>query len=316
MKFFLIILICSILIGCSGESSSLTLIMKEPTLEPTLQPEIEVIQSNNFTVSISSSFLPLENFCLPEDVTNYEECKFAVSTGTSNFEHQIQIVSSDDGYPVRLGNKSIRFEVRPGECAGNSDENAVAYENQPDNDCLRKNGKSERAELFWDERWGDDEYWYSWSIFVPEDFNLLEPSSLKMFQFHSTFKNSDGVPRYPQKFHFEAKDGAYTAVNNIWKRESIAIEKNKFIGKWNDMIVNVNWSHENDGFYKVWSNGELKYDFKGPTLWQKGDESYMKFGVYRNWLERLWALGKDGGITVVYYDEIRIGKNRNEVEIK
>ena len=82
------------------------------------------------------------------------------------------------------------------------------------------------------------------------------------------------------------------------------------------MIVNVNWSHENDGFYKVWSNRELKYDFKGPTLWQKGDESYMKFGVYRNWLERIWALGKDGGITVVYYDEIRIGKNRNEVEIR
>ena len=39
----------------------------------------------------------------------------------------------------------------------------------------------------------------------------------------------------------------------------------------------------------------------------------FKFGIYRNWLEHTWETGSDGGTTVVYFDEIRIGKTKDEV---
>ena len=39
----------------------------------------------------------------------------------------------------------------------------------------------------------------------------------------------------------------------------------------------------------------------------------MKFGIYRNYMENTWAAGSDGGTTIVYFDEIRIGKSKDEV---
>ena len=32
------------------------------------------------------------------------------------------------------------------------------------------------------------------------------------------------------------------------------------IGKWTDILINVNWSKKEDGFFKLWINDELKYD--------------------------------------------------------
>ena len=105
--------------------------------------------------SLTKNFDQNEPFCLPDDISSGLGCKWSISEGTLGTEHQIQIVSSDEGHPVRDGKLSIRFEVRPGECAG-SDENPdkVGWENQPANDCTRTNGKSERAELSGRQSWG------------------------------------------------------------------------------------------------------------------------------------------------------------------
>ena len=66
------------------------------------------------------------------------------------------------------------------------------------------------------------------------------------------------------------------------------------------------------GFYKVWVNNELKYEFSGPTT--KGNESYFKFGIYHTWINR-WDENKRGPFPtqVVYYDEVRVGKSREAV---
>ena len=93
----------------------------------------------------------------------------------------------------------------------------------------------------------------------------------------------------------------------------VAITKAEMIGRWNDVLMNFKWSHKENGFFKVWANGILKYEYYGPTLWEAGDKAYIKFGIYRNWLEYIWATGSDGGTTIIYFDEIRIGKTEDEV---
>ena len=275
--------------------------------------------------SLTKNFDQNEPFCLPDDISSGLGCKWSISEGTLGTEHQIQIVSSDEGHPVRDGKLSIRFEVRPGECAG-SDENPdkVGWENQPANDCTRTNGKSERAELSGRQSWGSGEYWYSFSIYAPKDFKAISPSSLKMFQFHTDNKDKSGILKYPQKFHFEAKDANYMPFNNVKHTNckcdgpndnvsKVAITKAEMIGRWNDVLMNFKWSHKENGFFKVWANGILKYEYYGPTLWEAGDKAYIKFGIYRNWLEYIWATGSDGGTTIIYFDEIRIGKTEDEV---
>ena len=47
----------------------------------------------------------------------------------------------------------------------------------------------------------------------------------------------------------------------------------------------------------------------------KNLKANIKIGVYRNWLDRIWELGRDGGTTVVYYDEIRFGKSEKSLEL-
>ena len=64
-----------------------------------------------------------------------------------------------------------------------------------------------------------------------------------------------------------------------------------------------------DGFFKVWVNDELKYDYKGPTKTKKG-KPYFKFGIYRSHLSKWIKKNKKSEVPaqVVYFDEVRTAK--------
>ena len=114
--------------------------------------------------------------------------------------------------------------------------------------------------------------WYAWSIYLQPEFTELHPrSSLKLLQFHS--KPDDVYP--DQHFSFEAKDGSYTPSNNINKEKGLSLSKTDMIGRWNDILMHVNWSYKNDGYYKIWANGDLIYDYSGKTLWDKTLEQIL-----------------------------------------
>ena len=248
-----------------------------------------------------------DQFCLPKDVATGMGCVWKVSNRTKGLDHQIQIVSSEDGHPVRDGKLSLRFEVRPGECWGSFDKKDLANDNQPNNDCERTNGKSERAEMG-TKKFYKGNKWYAWSIFIPEGQERFEPSSLKLSQ----FDHNDGSG-YMQLANWEHNDGKYKFVNavNDWeKSKSVEV-----IGKWTDIVVNANWSHKDNGFYKIWADSKKIYDFQGPTLYAKHLKAGFKIGVYRSWLDHIWAEGRDGGITVVYYDGIKFGKSEKSLKL-
>ena len=201
--------------------------------------------SVSFSYAKSISHKKEERFCLPKDISNGFGCVWKVGHRTIGNKHQIQIVSKKDGHPVRDGKQSIRFEVRPGECGGTFDGSKVKGEggSQPSNDCERDH-KSERAELY-SKYFKLGEKWYSWSIYVPEGQEKFRPASLKMGQFHSKLHK-----KYIQQAHFEHNDGKYTFNNVVCGSEckSRSIDP---VGKWTDILINVNWSDKEDGLFMM-----------------------------------------------------------------
>ena len=215
-------------------------------------------------------------------------------------DHNHQVVSSDDGHPVRYGKQSERFEVRPGDCgitgAGNSD-------------CERDKERAEMSSVDDINFYDGDEYWYRWSIFFPKDHDILYPANPLYGQFkwtgcnHPTFNFRDSEYGMSGMTIFLGKD---LVQDNFKSRNyntlpSYIVEKN-LIGKWTDIVVNAKWSTSLDGRFKVWINGKLKMDFKGITMLCNQQKGYFKYGIYRSSARTT---------TVVYYDGIRISRTRD-----
>ena len=53
---------------------------------------------------------------LPTDVASKDRYAFCLADKTAFKDHGFQIVDKSDGYPVRAGNHSMRFELRDGDC--------------------------------------------------------------------------------------------------------------------------------------------------------------------------------------------------------
>ena len=234
---------------------------------------------------------------LSNDVVSGSNFKKSL-TGNYYKKYGMQVVDKKDGHPVRAGEKSIRFEVRAGDCGKDKDGGW--------NDCKKDR---ERHELSARYRVSKGERWYAWSIYLPEDFINVYPVSTMLGQFHQEkkhviwmFKNG------PDGYWIESYVKGFTSEKRI------LLSKQEMLGKWNDILVNVNWTHKEDGFFKIWVNNKLAYDYKGQTK-SKGVRTYYKFGIYRSWISKYksYHKGKEVPTQVVYFDEVRAGKIREKV---
>ena len=207
-------------------------------------------------------------------------------------------VTTDDGHPARLGRKSIRFEVKKGDC-GWLDPGRW-------NDCDRDRSRHELS----GQKHRDGEYWYTWSIYLPEDFKVVFPTKLAIGQFHQ------------DKGHvvwmFQNVSGGYYVdrqLTGITEHMKKILDHDQMIGQWNDIIVNAHWTHEDKGFFKVWVNGDLAFAHAGRTK-SKGKKVYQKFGVYRSFLSRYQKRFKAGVPgQVVYYDEVRTARTCEKLRL-
>jgi hypothetical protein len=240
---------------------------------------------------------PSFSVTLPKDVVSGSKFKKSL-TGNYYKKYGMEVVSKADGHPVRAGEKSIRFEVRAGDCGKDKDGGW--------NDCKKDR---ERHELSGKYRVSKGERWYAWSIYLPEDFINVYPVSTMLGQFHQEkkhviwmFKNGSGgywIENYVKGFTSEKRN---------------LLSKQEMLGKWNDILVNVNWTHKENGFFKIWVNDKLAYDYKGKTK-SKGVKTYYKFGIYRSWISKYksYHKGKEVPTQVVYFDEVRAGKTKEKV---
>lgn len=203
----------------------------------------------------------------------------------ANFkEYGYDVVSKADGHPVRAGKEAMRFEVRAGDCSWYSGWN----------DCEKDR---ERHELMSRDDWSGGEEWYGWSLYLPKDFPNIYPVKVTLGQFHQ--KGSHPV------WLFQNGYGGYNVHNNTSGRtlhKTSVLTDEEMRGKWSDILVHARWTHEEDGFFRVYVNGETtpRHSWTGPTK-KRGRRVYFKFGVYRAFMSRRPG---DEPTQIVYYDEV------------
>jgi len=218
---------------------------------------------------------------LPEDVLSglsYEKYTLIPEPP----DYMMNVLDKSDGHPVRAGNKSIRFEVRPGDCFSVKVADGV-YDSF---DCtiyplIEGQGDRERFEIQ-SEILEIKEHWFSWSIYFPEDFKNNWPIKSNFGQ----FKERGGwdpiwmFEQYPDGLGVTKEGG----INGTDTAHFNLLSNAQAPGKWNDIIIHAKFSKKDDGFFKVWVNNALKVNYKGATM--KAKDVVQRFGIYRTGISR------------------------------
>ncbi len=162
------------------------------------------------------------------------------------------------------------------------------------------------------------EYWYGFSILLPEEY---QPDRIWeiVAQWH-------GVPDFDAGEDWRNPVMALSTTQGRWswvsrwdaKRNTFASGKRQYGGAknydlgpyqkglWTDWVVHVTWSYESDGLLQVWKNRKLLIDQKGPNAFNDRHGPFFKMGLYKGWRDpdrRSDAVSK----RLLYHDEFRMG---------
>tara|TARA_B110000438_G_scaffold263659_1_gene275799 strand:- start:31 stop:393 length:363 start_codon:yes stop_codon:yes gene_type:complete len=107
---------------------------------------------------------------LSKDISSGYKKFFKSLTGSHYKSYGMQLVNIEDGHPVRLGKESIRFEVRSGDCESDNDDSNW-------NDCDNDRERHELSAGKQIDSMSEGEFWFSWSIYFPQDHINLYPLS-------------------------------------------------------------------------------------------------------------------------------------------
>jgi len=233
--------------------------------------------------------------------------KSAVSSVSHKKNYSFEKVKAEDGHPVRSGEESMRFEVRPGDCGISKG----GYD-----DCKNDAERSElhNGQMDWGS--GKGELWYAWSIYFPKEHKHFSGKGWNVVsQFHQDHNKYD----FPTFMFWDHTGGYWICIDrrmgnpsNLARRTSGSqfnakqlLKEKEVLGKWNDLVVHVKWSDKEDkGFFKIWVNGELKLNHQGKTK-MKGTKPYWKWGLYRGGFREDYISKSLYTTQVIYYDELR-----------
>ncbi len=217
----------------------------------------------------------------------------------SNTPHGYAVIEDPTGSaPTELVE---RFEVRPGDCGSD--------------DCANDAERSELKEQYIFSTLGTTR-WYGWSLYVPEDYVNIFPTKVALGQFHQS--NSHVV------WMFQNSSGGYHLDDQVYgstRRYYELIDENDLRGKWHRIEVHAKWSRKDDGFFKVWVNGEPKVDYSGQTM--TATITFFKYGLYRSFMSRYKNVSRyrnaKGSNQVpgqmVFISQIKNAKGAKEVEV-
>lgn len=242
---------------------------------------------------------------------------------------------------ARAGETSERFELRHGDCG-------------PD-DCNRDRQRIEIVQDDFSPSVGE-KHWYGWSIYLPEDFQTIDRTTLvvlgqaKISRWRSPlwdFSAEKGL----LKFKHSPK-GSYDPID--CKAAKIKDLRGKWTDI--VVFADYGLEKSGMPMLQTWINGDLICKSYEPLVTKKmlevtnRNSVHFNYGVYASYLSRwlndnktknvevkTWTdVDEDGGgstdsITnrpfdfdwgielptlVVYYDEVRLGSNRSEVDIR
>lgn len=278
----------------------------------------------------------------------YAKCSFNCSKPTrdgyynniSPHKHAFELVSSP--HPVRYGKKSERFEVRDGDCGG-SDCTNPRYRSE-----IGINKRKTKARI------GED-IWYGWSFYnknIPsfnktnnlgivvgqwkmggDNFPILFIRQLgdiwvkvnwsKRCKDNICSKNlADKTADVFMQLGDMRKHGEMNNKPNMWGQVCRLFSMTENKNKWVDIIINTNFSDKDDGYLNIWINDVKRCEYKGRITVTKDFSMYPgpnhRRGIYvsstKKWDTNHLSLTKP--TFVAYYDEFRVGKSREEVDIR
>lgn len=263
----------------------------------------------------------------------YED--FEKGIDTPNFKFNIESKAPDaDGYlstvssPTINGNKAFKARIDLGESIG-------AYRAE-----IRYNGTSDVPM----KQTPGSTYGTRFSFYIPEDYNLNDPVSHKIMQYH---RSQTGIKRVCDMSLDPAANPSYTMeIGNgvlsarhiqykntcVYKNVSGDLAENKTTrrgtignvqkGKWHHLVMNIKWSDEGktNGYFKIYykigsrpTSADLKYEYNGETHMKGEDFQYFKMGIYNPTWKRASSAGdsREAGVTKkeIIYDDLEIVKD-------
>ncbi|UCG59171.1 MAG: polysaccharide lyase [Phycisphaerales bacterium] len=169
------------------------------------------------------------------------------------------------------------------------------------------------------------EYWYGFSILLPEDYvpdNIWEIVA----QWH-------GVPDFDIGENWRNPVMALSTTGGKWgfvsrwdsKRNTFEGGKRSYggtkqydlgayaTGVWTDWVVHVKWSHGSDGILGVWKNGQKVVTQGGPNAFNDKKGPYFKMGLYKGWKD---PKRQSDAVSsrVLYHDEFRMAEGASRYE--
>lgn len=212
-------------------------------------------------------------------------------------DYGCHVVDAENGHPVRAGQQSLRFEVRDGDCNSND-----GFD-----DCANDRSRHEITQTS-DFASDGDEVWTAWSLYVP-DASLRSKDEVV---FLGQFQGANGVA----PIMFEDLGTGYGVRQNDSSYEIIHHERlvanDQFRSQWTDVLLHLVWSSGSDGLIEIFINGALVDTLVGPNV-TVGSDTVMHLGIYNAFISQCDC---DFMPTqIVYFDEIRQGTTRSEVEL-
>ncbi|MEP5080080.1 MAG: heparin lyase I family protein [Tateyamaria sp.] len=251
--------------------------------------------------------------------------------------HNFQTGRASAGDPVRAGKTSERFELREGDCGGN--------------DCLEPRSRAEIrvTDDATADRIGQDT-WYGYSFYNATVPSFRKDNSLRLvfgqwtlggkhrpiFRFiqlgedEGNFAACDpSVCVGPNTTHGDVvvqladianANGWGKAQNDGYVCRLFDMVEQR--GSWVDITLNTNFSAGNDGYLKIWVNGQQVCDYAGPlssqTSLQAATNPHHRRGIFSSFNKRWRASTQDAAKPhlIVYYDEFRRGTSFAEVDVR
>ena len=239
-------------------------------------------------------------------------------------DYAFKFVNKSDGHPVRLGEQSLRIELRRGDCGVSPS----GYD-----DCAIKDPEtgmtSERNELTLFNKASKIKgtTWHTYSIFLPKDFLRTGFEHITMGQLHGdgdlavAFNWNIGSETLgyemqrrtacflPQHINLNIQtECSVTMTQNHYEE---VITGNNLLGKWHDIVFNVKWTKKQTGYLKQWINGKLVYHYQGNTE-TPGETTQAQFGIYRGPTPE----SPKEATQIAYYDQIRFAKKCKKLKLE
>lgn len=234
---------------------------------------------------------------------------------------------SADGEPVRAGLVSERYELRDGDCGGG--------------DCTNPRYRSEvrLAPSNTQARIGEN-IWYGWSFYnqniasYPQAVSLMNvfgqwkmggsnPPSIKLVQIGRGEAYRDGDRNHDVVIQLDdANEGLNWGERRNWGIVCRLFNIDQARGQWTDIVMNTNFSTGDDGYLRIWVNGQQRCDYTGPITVNTDTSLYpgpnVRRGIYGSFTSR-WDRVRPNQpkpTLVAFYDEFRFGQSRDAVDIR